>query len=333
MASPSPSTLPSTSVSDLIIGGKYKVIRKIGPASFGGIYLAINMTDGEEVAVKTEYMKAATKAGHPELLHENSMHKILKGGIGIPRIRWFGHEDGYNIMVMDLLGHSLEELFNLCSRRFSMKTLLVVAEQMIKRIEYIHTKGIIHKCLSPKEFRIAIDPNGNKLYLTNFGKSKKFRGKESGQHLPYNDECQAEMFKAKYASINAHKGIEQSRRDDLESLGYILMYFNRGSLPWQGLNAATKIQKLEMIGERKMATPVQVLCEGYPTEFALYLNYCRSLRFDETPNYVYLRHLFRTLFRTRHYHLSEFTFDWATLEQEKDQVNVSGTACSNPNCL
>ena len=119
----------------------------------------------------------------------------------------------------------------------------------------------------------------------------------------------------RYASINAHLGIEQSRRDDMESLGYVLMYFNRGSLPWQGLKAATKKQKYEKISEKKMSTPVEVLCKGFPAEFAMYLNYCRGLRFEEAPDYMYLRQLFRILFRTLN-HQYDYTFDWTMLKQK-----------------
>ena len=120
---------------------------------------------------------------------------------------------------------------------------------------------------------------------------------------------------ARYASINAHLGIEQSRRDDMESLGYVLMYFNRGSLPWQGLKAATKKQKYEKISEKKMSTPVEVLCKGFPAEFAMYLNYCRGLRFEEEPDYMYLRQLFQNLFRTLN-HQYDYTFDWIILKQK-----------------
>jgi casein kinase 1 alpha len=120
---------------------------------------------------------------------------------------------------------------------------------------------------------------------------------------------------ARYASINAHLGIEQSRRDDMESLGYVSMYFNRGSLPWQGLKAATKKQKYEKISEKKMSTPVEVLCKGFPAEFAMYLNYCRGLRFEEGPDYMYLRQLFRILFRTLN-HQYDYTFDWTMLKQK-----------------
>ncbi|KPJ08936.1 Casein kinase I isoform alpha [Papilio machaon] len=130
---------------------------------------------------------------------------------------------------------------------------------------------------------------------------------------------------ARYASINAHLGIEQSRRDDMESLGYVLMYFNRGSLPWQGLKAITKKQKYERISEKKMSTPVEVLCKGFPAEFAMYLNYCRGLTFDEAPDYMYLRQLFRILFRTMNYQY-DYTFDWTILRQRKQTMEAGAAA-------
>ncbi|KAG8138147.1 hypothetical protein E2320_004053, partial [Naja naja] len=106
---------------------------------------------------------------------------------------------------------------------------------------------------------------------------------------------------------------EQSRRDDLESLGYVLMYFNLGSLPWQGLKAATKRQKYERISEKKMSTPIEVLCKGYPSEFSTYLNFCRSLRFDDKPDYSYLRQLFRNLFHRQGFSY-DYVFDWNMLK-------------------
>ena len=120
---------------------------------------------------------------------------------------------------------------------------------------------------------------------------------------------------ARYASINAHLGIEQSRRDDMESLGYVLMYFNRGSLPWQGLKAATKKQKYEKFSEKKMSTPVEVLCMEFPPEFTKYLHYCRGLRFDEDPDYMHLRQLFQILFHTLN-HKYDYIFDWNMLKQK-----------------
>ncbi|CAB1350214.1 unnamed protein product [Coregonus sp. 'balchen'] len=185
--------------------------------------------------------------------------------VGIPTIKWCGAEGDYNVMVMELLGPSLEDLFNFCSRKFSLKTVLLLADQMISRIEYIHSKNFIHRDVKPDNFLMGL-------------------GKK-----------------------------EQSRRDDLESLGYVLMYFNLGSLPWQGLKAATKRQKYERISEKKMSTPIEVLCKGYPSEFATYLNFCRSLRFDDKPDYSYLRQLFRNLFHRQGFSY-DYVFDWNMLK-------------------
>lgn len=139
---------------------------------------------------------------------------------------------------------------------------------------------------------MGIGRHCNKLFLIDFGLAKKYRDIRSRIHIAYREDKNL-TGTARYASINAHLGIEQSRRDDLESLGYVMMYFNRGSLPWQGLKATTKKQKYERISEKKMSTPIEVLCKGFPAEFAMYLNYCRTLRFDESPDYMYLRQLFR----------------------------------------
>ncbi|XP_077609203.1 casein kinase I [Crocuta crocuta] len=307
------------SKAEFIVGGKYKLVRKIGSGSFGDVYLAINITNGEEVAVKLE----SQKARHPQLLYENKLYKILKGGVGIPHIRWYGQEKDYNVLVMDLLGPSLEDLFNFCSRRFTMKTVLMLADQMISRIEYVHTKSFIHRDIKPDNFVMGIGRHCNKLFLVDFGLAKRYRDNRTRQHIPYREDKNL-TGTARYASVNAHLGIEQSRRDDMESLGYVLMYFNRTSLPWQGLKAATKKQKYEKISEKKMSTPVEVLCKGFPAEFAMYLNYCRGLCFEEAPDYVYLRQLFRVLFRTLN-HQYDNTFDWTTLKQKAAQQAASSS--------
>uniref|UniRef100_G1Q0B4 Casein kinase I isoform alpha n=1 Tax=Myotis lucifugus TaxID=59463 RepID=G1Q0B4_MYOLU len=312
----------AASQADFVVGEKYKLVRKIGAGSFGDIYLAINVTNGEEVAVKLE----SKKARHPQLLYESKLYKILQGGVGIPHMRWYGQEKEYNVLVMDLLGPSLEDLFNFCSRRFTMKTVLMLADQMISRIEYIHTKNFIHRDIKPHNFLMGIGRHCtlNQLFMIDFGLAKKYRDNKTKQHIPYREDKNL-TGTARYASINAHLGIEQSRRDDMESLGYVLMYFNRSSLPWQGLTAATKKQKYEKISEKKMSIPVEVLCRGFPAEFTMYLNYCRGLRFEEAPDYVYLRQLFRILFRILNYQY-DYTFDWTNLQQKAAQPEASTSA-------
>ncbi|XP_036620192.1 casein kinase I-like [Trichosurus vulpecula] len=309
--------------SPLIFGGKYKLVRKIGNGSFGDIFLAVNINNGEEVAVKLE----SQTSKHPQLFFEAKLYKILQGGSGIAHIRWYGREKGHNVLVMDLLGPSLEELFNICSRKFTMKTVLMLADQMITRIQYVHTKNFIHRDIKPDNFLIGTGRHCNKLFIIDFGLAKKYRDSKTKEHIPYRKDKNL-TGTARYASINAHLGIEQSRGDDMESLGYVLMYFNRTSLPWQGLKAATRKQKYEKIIEKKMSTPVDTLCSGFPPEFATYLTYCRGLHFEEAPDYFYLRQLFRTLFKSLNYQY-DYIYDWILLKQ-KETPETASSSLQNP---
>jgi casein kinase 1 len=183
--------------------------------------------------------------------------------VGIPNVHWFGLEGDYNCMVMELLGQSLEDLFTSCSRRFSLKTVLMLADQMLSRIEYLHNNNFIHRDIKPDNFLIGNGKKKNVLYMIDFGLSKRFREPKTGEHIPYRD-GKSLTGTARYASVNTHVGVEQSRRDDLESIGYLLVYFLRGTLPWQGLNARTKDQKYEKIKEKKMNTTVEALTQGLP---------------------------------------------------------------------
>ncbi|KAM3874168.1 casein kinase I-like [Diretmus argenteus] len=306
------------SKAEVIFGGEYKRVRRIGCGSFGDVYLAINITNGEEVAVKLE----PREARHPQLLGESKLYKILQGGVGVPRIRWYGQEKEYNVLVMDLLGPSLGDLFDSCSRRFTMKTVLMLADQMISRIEHVHRNNFIHRDIKPDNFVMGIGPHCKELYLIDFGVAKMYRHDRSWQHRPYNQDKNDFVSTLRFASINAHQGIEQSRRDDMESIGYMLMYFNRSSLPWQNVMAVRKRQKHEKITEKKMSTPVEFLCKGFPAEFAIYMYYCRALRFEEAPDYMYLRQLFRTLFTSLN-HQYDYKFDWTIRKQRAAQRGAS----------
>ncbi|GMH22043.1 hypothetical protein Nepgr_023886 [Nepenthes gracilis] len=296
------------------VGNKFRLGRKIGGGSFGEIYLGTNIQTNEEVAIKLEPVK--TK--HPQLLYESKLYKILQGGTGIPNVKWFGVEGDYNVLVLDLLGPSLEDLFNFCSRKLSLKTVLMLADQMINRVEFVHGKSFLHRDIKPDNFLMGLGRRANQVYMIDFGLAKKYRDSSTHQHIPYRENKNL-TGTARYASMNTHLGIEQSRRDDLESLGYVLVYFLRGSLPWQGLKAGTKKQKYEKISEKKVSTSIEALCRGYPAEFASYFHYCRSLRFDDKPDYAYLKKIFRDLFIREGFQF-DYVFDWTILKYQQSQI-------------
>ncbi|ESW34555.1 hypothetical protein PHAVU_001G162300 [Phaseolus vulgaris] len=293
---------------DHVIGGKFKLGRKIGSGSFGELYIAVNIQTGEEVAIKLE----PAKTKHPQLHYESKLYLLLQGGTGIPHLKWFGVEGDYNAMAIDLLGPSLEDLFNYCNRKLTLKTVLMLADQLINRVEYMHSRGFLHRDIKPDNFLMGLGRKANQVYIIDYGLAKKYRDLQTHRHIPYRENKNL-TGTARYASVNTHLGIEQSRRDDLESLGYVLMYFLRGSLPWQGLKAGTKKQKYDKISEKKMSTPIEVLCKSHPSEFVSYFHYCRSLRFEDKPDYSYLKRLFRDLFIREGYQF-DYVFDWTILK-------------------
>mmetsp|Transcript_26471 Transcript_26471/g.26118 ORF Transcript_26471/g.26118 Transcript_26471/m.26118 type:complete len:271 (-) Transcript_26471:19-831(-) len=220
-------------------------------------------------------------------------------------------------MVMELLGPSLEDLHQFCGRSMSVKTVLMLADQMISRVEYIHAKNFLHRDIKPDNFLIGLGRKANQVYVIDFGLAKKYRDPKTNQHIPYR-EGKNLTGTARYASISTHIGIEQSRRDDLEGIGYVLLYFLRGSLPWQGLQGNNKKEKYAAIMEKKMSTSVEVLCANFPSEFATYINYCKALRFEDRPDYSYLKRLFKDLFFRENYQY-DFMFDWCLIRQQGGQ--------------
>jgi casein kinase 1/casein kinase I family protein HRR25 len=284
---------------------------KIGSGSFGDIYHGTNITTGEEVAIKLE----STASKHPQLIRETKIYRSLSGVVGIPNVRWYGTEGDYNVMVIDLLGKSLEDLFTDCSRRFSLKTTLMLADQMLCRLEIIHAKCYIHRDIKPDNFLMGRGVFHHIMHVIDFGLAKLYRDPRTHRHIAYK-EGKNLTGTARYASVNTHMGIEQSRRDDLESIGYILVYFLRGSLPWQGLKAATKKQKYEKIMEKKVSTSLEQLCKNLPMELRLYFEHVKSLGFDDRPDYDYLKRLFRELFFRKGFTYDSI-FDWDVVSQNQ----------------
>ncbi|XP_016948948.1 casein kinase I [Drosophila biarmipes] len=297
------------SMPEIIVAGKYRLLTRIGNGSFGELYRAEGLKYGEKVAIKLEI----ASVNYPMLPREAKIYEVLRGGEGIPKLRHFSTEGVYNVMVMDLLGPTLEDLLNLCARSFSMKTTLMLADQILARVELLHRKCFIHRDIKPDNFLMGLGRHCAQVYMIDFGLAKKFYSLRSQKHIGYSEKKDL-VGTARYASVRAHYA-EQGRRDDLESVGYLLLYFQRGRLPWQGIRAQSQVQKHERIAECKANISLQALCAGLPTEFYVYLKYCRELHFAESPDYVYLRQLFVVLFKNQTL-LNDSLYDWVLLQQE-----------------
>ncbi|KAL3013928.1 hypothetical protein AAZX31_06G080800 [Glycine max] len=269
-----------------VIGGKFKIGRKIGSGSFGEIYIASNIDTSEIVAIKME----SKKTKHPQLLYEAKLYSILQGESGVPSMKWCGTDGDNNVLVIDLLGRSLEDFFVYCGRKFSLKTVLMLADQMLTRIEYMHSKGFLHRDIKPDNFLMGLGRKSNQVYIIDFGLAKRYRDPNTNKHIPYR-ENKSLTGTARYASCNTHMGI-----------GILI----------EKQSGACKVP---------MAQAFQMLCKSYPAEFATYFHYCQSLTFDQHPDYGYLKRLFRDLFKREGYD-SDFIFDWTILKYQQPSTAV-----------
>ena len=211
-------------MTEIIIATRYVIKEEIGKGSFGIIHTGEHIVTHEKVAIKLQNNQTQSK----QLRNESKIYKVLAGCPGVPQMHWFGTEGKNDVLVIELLGKSLENYHQLYSK-FSLKTGMMIADQMLLLIQYMHERHFIHRDIKPDNFLVGSKKNQNIIHIIDFGLSKKYRDPKTKEHIPYAGDREL-VGTARYVSINTHLGVEQSRRDDLESIKYILVYIMTRSL-------------------------------------------------------------------------------------------------------
>ena len=290
-----------------LINDRYTLDRKIGHGSFGDVYIGYDRVQSKLVAIKLEEHDKKHILKHEYDVYLDMKNHSRNPPVNLPEIYWYGVlPDNRKALVMQFLGNSLEYMFTRkCRGSFSIKTTLMIGIQAVKLLHGLHEANYIHRDIKPDNFLTGLKDD-KQIYLIDLGLAKRYKSPER-VHLKQSS-GKSIVGTARYSSINSHLGVELSRRDDLESLGYMLIYFIKGNLPWQGIPAENKTDKYSLIGKMKQETSIDQLCEGAPAEFKDYLSHVKSLEFKEKPNYRYLYDLFVSCFKRHGYTWD--TYDW-----------------------
>ena len=302
---------------ELILTKNYKLFLncKLGNGAFGEIYKGEEISTHKKIAIKCETVQENKSS---QLKSEIEILRYLRGIPGIPKLYLYIFSKTHNFMLFELLGPNIDELFHFCNKKFSLPTVLSLGLQMLNRIEKIHSLHIIHRDIKPENFLVGKKDKISTIYLCDFGLAKRFRDKTTGNHIPYNNKKHF-VGTPSFASVYTHLGCEQSRRDDLESLAYILIYLGTGKLPWRGLKAKGKDEKYSKILSIKMNVKKEELLNGLPDEFMEFLQTVRNLQFEEKPDYEYLKELLRKM-NESDVELENIKMDYISLF-EKNKIN------------
>ena len=281
---------------------KYKILKKIGKGSFGLIYIGKNIKSNKYYAVKFE-----SRNQTDQLLERESYLLYYLRGFGIPEMITYGHNSNYNILVQTLLGNSISYIFLRNNKRFTMKDCCMIGIQCLDRLEYIHSKQIIHRDIKPDNFLIG-NPDKSIIYIIDFGLGKKFMSSRTLKHVKFTV-SKKWSGTSRFASANSLRGVAQSRRDDLESLCYTLLFLMKGNLPWDNVCGQNENEDILLIYKIKKYMKPELLFMNLPKETAEFFRYCKNLEFEKKPDYNYLRSL---LLNILNYHndKNDLNFSW-----------------------
>ena len=270
---------------DMLFNGTYQAKKKISAGSFGTVYTGLDIKTNEIVAIKIEKVTGGDEMR--SVIREGTFLKKLEGIRGIPKVHWSGSKGDQDVLVLTLLGKDLASYLKIY-KKFSLKTVLMIADQLLIVLESIHSKCLLHRDIKPENILLGKGEQSDTIFFVDFGISKFYKD-NLGRHIAYREK-KSFIGTTRYASIAAHLGIEISRKDDLESLAYVIIFLAKGQLPWQNLNVS-EAEKTKKVGEIKIKTTVEELCKGLPEEISKYLVYVKNLSFKENPDYIFLKGL------------------------------------------
>lgn len=285
-----------------LVNDRYQILQKLGQGSFGEVRLANDVQTATQVAIKFEHKSDLKR----HLRTEYDVYSAVQGP-GFPTILWFGKHGDYTALVMERCGQSLKTLYARCNRIFPVQTVALIAIQLLDRLETLHNHGWLHQDIKPENIVVGVGEAKSTLYMIDYGTSGMYIDPVTKKHQTRGPSTKI-VGTARYSSLNNHYGYKQSRRDDLESLGYTLIYWLLGRLPWQGIPEKDFRVKWKKVRRIKRAITPDELCRGLPVQFRIFMKYVFKLSYAQRPNYGYLRGLFRQLINTENE--SAMTFAW-----------------------
>ena len=309
----------------LIFNKIYMVKTKLNSGSFGEVFLGKNLQNNTKCAIKLEEIKPDNSEINRSLLREASILRHLGAVPGVPTMLWFGSEHNYDVLVIELLGKDLASIVK-SYKKFSLETILLIGLKVLSIIQSIHDKDVIHRDIKPDNILMGLEGKSEEFFLIDFGISKCYRDAK-GRHLIFR-ENKPFIGTMRYASINSHMGVELSRRDDLESLGYVLLYLLKGYLPWQNVEANAK-EKTYQVGKIKSKIKIEELCRETHKGFHEYFKYVKELDFNETPDYEYLKGLFVAMAKMNKVRITEIMLDWRINKDKMAEFLLGTSPCSS----